>query len=311
MRRIAIWAAAALALLALARSVIFADEAEWVIVTQFGRPVRTIDQAGLHFKAPYQSTLRVDRRLQIYNPRPSEFLAKEKKNLDLDVYACWRVHEPRRFIETVGDLTGAEARLHDVVWSELAAEVGRNPLDAFVSTNTSAHRVDAIAATVTTSCAERARSAYGIDVVDVRLKRINLPSQVRDSVFQRMRAERGRIARQYRAEGEEEALKIRAEADKDRTILLAKAGAEAERLRGQAEAEAMRIYADAHSKDPAFYEFTRTLEAYRKFLDDKTTILLSADSDLFRHLLRPPLMKPSKPQAPPPAEPAVEERRAP
>lgn len=288
MKRLLLLVAAAAAVVAAARCFVFVDEAEYAIVTLFGRPLRTVTEAGLLWKAPYESVLRIDRRLQIYNPRPSEFLTREKKNLDLDVFVCWRVDEPRRFLETVADPTGAESRLHDLVWSELAADIGRHPLEAFVSTNAAVHQLDAIVAEVTTRCAGRARPAYGIAIVDVRLRRINLPAQVRDSVFQRMRAERGRIARQYRAEGEEEAIKIRAAADKERTVTLAAAYAEGERLRGAAEAEATRIYAGAHQSDPDFYELTRTLDAYRKFLDDKTTVLLSSDSDLLRHLLRPP-----------------------
>jgi membrane protease subunit HflC len=283
--------------------VIFVDEAEFVIVTQFGRPIHTLREAGLHFKAPYQSTIRIDRRLQIYNPRPAEFLAKEKKNIDLDVFVCWCVEDPQKFIETVNDFAGAEARLHDIVWSELAAEIGRNPLEALVSTEPNVHRLDEIVGALAARCAQRAQAAYGIRIADVRLKRLGLPAQVRDSVFQRMRAERSRIARQYRAEGEEEALKIRAMADKDRTVTLAKAYAEAEKTRGKAEAEATRIYADAHQKDPAFYELVRTLEAYRKFLDDKTTILLSADSELLKFLTREPQRAPNPAPAAPQPKP--------
>jgi len=284
------WWIAIVALAAAAgwRSLVFVDEAEFCIVTQFGDPIRTIEEAGLHFKAPYQSTIRIDRRLQIYNPRPSEFLAKEKKNLDLEVFVCWKVADPERFLATVNDLAGAEARMHDIVWSALAAVVGVHPVEAFVSVDSKQHRLDEIVEEVAAGCAKTARTAYGIEIVDVRLKRINLPAQVRDSVFQRMRAERSRIARQYRAEGEEEALKIRATADKEKTVTLAKAYSEAEKIRGAAEAEATRIYAEAHQKDPAFYELVRTLEAYRKFLDDKTTVLLSADSDLLKYLTRGP-----------------------
>lgn len=269
------------------RSVLFVDETEMVIITQFGRPVgQPHDDAGLHFKLPYQSAIRIDRRLQIYDPRPSEFLARQKKNIDLDVFVCWRVDEakPLLFLETVNDFAGAEARIHDIVWSELAAEIGQNELEAIVSTDLQIHRLDKLIEDVTRRCEQRAKSDYGIQIVDVRLKRISLPAQVRDSVFQRMRAERARIASQYRAEGEEEALKIRAEADKQRTITLAEAYAQSEKIRGQGEAEATRIYAQAHQRDPAFYELLRTLEAYRKFLDEKTTVLLSADSDLLKYL---------------------------
>jgi membrane protease subunit HflC len=125
---------------------------------------------------------------------------------------------------------------------------------------------------------------YGIEIVDLRIKRIGLPSQVRDSVFERMRKERARMARQYRSEGEAKAMTIRATADKDRTILLAAAYADAEKVRGEAEAQAIKIYGQAHQKDPAFYELLRTLEAYKKILDEKTTILLSGDSELLKFL---------------------------
>jgi len=275
-----------LAVVAAVRSVFFVDETEMVIVTQFGRPVRTLGQAGLYLKPPYQSLIRMDRRLQIYDPRPSEFLTSEKKNVDLDAFVCWRVGEPRRFLEAVSEFAGAEARIHDIVWSELAAEIGRHPLEALLSTDPEVHRLDEIMETVAHRCAERSKTAYGIDIVDVRLKRIVPPAQVRESVFQRMRAERARMVRRYRAEGEEEAMKIRAAADKERTILLADAYAKAEETRGQGEAEATRIYAEAHRQDPRFYELLRALEAYRKFLDEKTTILLSADSDLLKFLTR-------------------------
>lgn len=271
-------------------STVFVDQAETVIVTQFGRPVRvlndTVDEAGLHWKLPYHSVIRIDRRLQIYDPRPSEFLTSEKKNVNLDVFVCWRVAEPQQFLKTLSDFAGAEAWIHDVVWSELSAEVGRNSLEALVSTDPAAYRLDRIVAQVADRCRQRTAGGFGIEVVDVRLKRVSFPSQVRESVFNRMRAERNRMASQYRAEGEEQSMKIRAEADKQQAVLLAQAYAEAEKTRGQAEAEAIRIYAEAHSRDPEFYELMRTLEAYENFLDDKTTVFLSADSELLRYLMQ-------------------------
>jgi len=139
--------------------------------------------------------------------------------------------------------------------------VGRNLLDALVSTDPQTHRLDELVEEVTQRCAQRAQSSYGIEVVDVRLKRISLPAQVRDSVFRRMRAERARMARRYRAEGAEEAAKIRTEAEKQQTIILADAKAEVTKMRGKAEAAANRIHADAQKQDPAFWELVRTLEA--------------------------------------------------
>ena len=287
--------AAVVAILLLYSITIFVDETEFVIVTQFGRVVRSLDRAGLHFKFPYQSTIRIDRRLQLYDPRPSEFLTRGREqdtghNVSLDVFVCWRVGAPpEHFLRTVNDLAGAEPLLHDIVWSELAAEVGRNPLEALVSIDEGSKRLDMAA--VADRCAERAEGAYGIEIVDVRIKRISLPSQVRESVFQRMRKERAKMATRYRAEGEGEAIRIRAEADRDRTVTLAKAYADAEKLRGEGEAKATEIYTKAHQKDPKFYELIRTLEAYKKFLDDKTTILLSADSDLLKFLTTGAMLK--------------------
>jgi len=276
----------ALVVVALARSVVFVDETQFVIITLFGRPVSTHRDAGLHLKYPWQSATRIDRRLQIYDPNPSEFLASEKKNVLLDVYLCWKVADPQQFLETVNDLAGAESRLHDTVYSELGDTVGHNPLEALVSEDPARHRLDELMASVARRCAERAKAAYGIEVVDVRLKRIAVPKQVRESVFARMRSERAQIASKYRAEGDEEATKIRADADKQKTLILADAYKQAETTRGRGEAEAARIYAEAHQTDPQFYELLRTLEAYRKFLDEKTTILLSADSDLLKFLTR-------------------------
>jgi len=179
--------------LAVYASVVFVDETEFVIVTQFGMPIRTLNkdgaEAGLHFKLPYQSALRIDRRLQIYNPRPSEFLSSAKKNVNLDVFVCWRVSDPEKFLKTVNDVAGGEFRLHDLVWSRLAAEVSKSELDVLVSVakhdgrgggkNDAAaaeqtHPLDQLMSNVSARCADGAKD-YGIEIVDLRVKRIGLP----------------------------------------------------------------------------------------------------------------------------------------
>jgi membrane protease subunit HflC len=261
-------------------------ETEFAIVTQFGRPVRTIADAGLHVKWPYQGLLRFDRRLRIYNPRPSEFLTKDKKNLVIENYVCWRIQSPERFVQTVGDLTAAEMRLHDIVWSGLAAALGNFELESLVGADPQRVRGDELMETLTRDTSRRALEQYGIEVVDVRLKRLNLPEQNKQSVFARMRAERERIARQYRAEGEEQALKIRAKADRQREEILSTAYREAETIKGDGDAESTRIYGAAYARDPQFYRLVRTLEAYKKILDDKTTAVLSSDSELLRILTK-------------------------
>ena len=247
-------------------------------------PGGDLDAAGLYFKPPYQSSLAIDRRLQVYNPRPAEFLTSEKKNVDLDVFVCWSVPDPQRFLETVSDLAGATSRIHDMGRSKLAAAVSRSPLEMLVSVGRAQSPAGRPCRGRAKQCAAAALEKYGIALVDVKIKRIGLPDQVRDSVFERMRKERARIAQRYRSEGNEEAMKIRALADKEKTVILAKAYAEAEIVRGKAEATATRTYSEAHQKDPQFFELLRTLDTYKKIFDEKTTILLSGDSELLKYL---------------------------
>ena len=277
----------ALALVALAlfyRTVFTVDETQFAIVTQFGKPVRTITAAGLKLKWPWQSLLSFEKRLMVYNPRPSEFLTRDKKNIVVDSYVAWRVADPNRFLQTVNDLTGAEMRLHDTVWAAAAAALGNTDLSALVSVRPEEVKVQDVMRQVADRSRARALEQYGIEIIDVRMKRLNLPAQNRESVFARMRAERERIAKQYRAEGEAEALKIRAEADKEKARIISEAYREAEKVRGDGDAQSTRIYAEAYSRDPKFYKLVRTLEAYKKVIDPNTTAILSSDSELLKLL---------------------------
>jgi membrane protease subunit HflC len=291
------------------RSFFTVKETEFVLVTQFGRPLYAVNSAGLHARWAFQSASYFDRRLRIYNPRPSEFLTRDKKNIVVDSYVAWRIQDPNRFLQSVGDPIAAEMRLHDIVWSGLSAALGARDLDSLVmaapgkapaselpaselpaselpaselpaSELPASELMDAL-----TGLTDRAALAqYGINVADVRIKRLNLPEQNKQSVYARMRAERERIARQYRAEGEEQALSIRADADRQKAETLSLAYKEAERIRGEGDAESTRIYGQAYSKNPRFYKLLRTLEAYKKVLDEKTTAILSSDSELLRIL---------------------------
>jgi membrane protease subunit HflC len=269
-----------------ARSLYTVDETQLAVVTEFGRYVRTVDRPGLHAKLPWRTRRRFDRRLLLYNPRPSEFLTLDKKNLLVDNYVCWRIADPKLFLESVGDLPLAEMRLHDIVWSEVSAKIGGVSLSDLVNVDHDQVRSDTLMAEVGRRCDTRTRNDLGIEVVAVGIKRLNLPKENVQSVYERMRAERKRIAMQYRAEGEEQALKIRAEADKERERILAEAYREAETTKGRADAEATRIYAAAHQRDPDFYKMTRTLDSYQKLFSDKTTVVLSADSELLQLLTR-------------------------
>jgi len=261
-------------------------ETEFVLVTQFGQPVRTVTTAGLHAKWFFQTATYFDRRLRIYNPRPSEFLTRDKKNLLIESYVAWRIQEPQRFVETVGDPVAAEMRLHDIVWAGLAALVGNHDFESIVTVGPEKVHAQEMFDELTQATDRAALAQYGLRVIDVRIKRLNLPEQNKQSVYARMRAERERIARQYRAEGEEQALRIRADADRQREEILSAAYKEAEKLKGEGDAESTRIYSQAYARNPRFYKLLRTLEAYKKILDDKTTAILSTDSELLKILMR-------------------------
>lgn len=260
------------------------DETEYALVTQFGKPVRTIRTPGLYAKWPFQNRRRFDKRLQTYDPPASEFLTNDRKNLVVDNYVCWRIDNPAQFLQTVYDVPGAENRLHDVVWAEVSAALGQVQMSDLVSVEASGTHLSDLMDQVTADCRRIAAANYGIQVVDVRIKRLNLPEQNKQSVFKRMRAERERMAKQYRAEGEEEATKIRATADKQREKILSEAYRQAEKIRGQGDAEAARIYAAAYGRDPAFFKLLRTLDSYKKVFTQDTTVILSSDSELLRLL---------------------------
>jgi membrane protease subunit HflC len=259
-------------------------ETEFALITQFGRPVRTVVNAGLHMKWPFQSILRFDRRLRVYNPRPAEFLTRDKKNLVIENYVVWRIEDPDRFVKSVGDATSAEMRLHDIIWSGLSASLGNLDLESLLSASVDRVQAASLLEKLTTQADLSALAQYGIRVVDVGIKRLYLPEQNKQSVFARMRAERERIAMQYRAEGEAQAQVIRANADREKEEILSAAYRDAEKIRGEGDAEATRIYGEAYSKNPRFYKLVRTLESYKTVLDDKTTIILNSDSALLKIL---------------------------
>ena len=266
------------------RSFAVIDETELAVVTMLGRPTRTITDAGITLKWPIESVLRFEKRLLLYNPPASEFLTRDKKNLVVDNAICWRIEDPLRFLQSAGTITGAEMRIHDLVWASLAAEMGTVELGQLVGIDTEQLETQVILDNVRRTTGEMARQRLGVEVVDVQIKRLIFPEQNTQSVFARMRAERERIAREYRAQGEERAIVIRAEADRQRELVLAEAYREAEIQKGEGDAEATRIYAAAHRKNPELYRFVRTLDAYRKILDADTTVIMSSDSKLFEVL---------------------------
>ena len=253
------------------------DETRQVVILQFGEPVRIIKTPGLYFKlpAPLQVAQHFDDRLLEYDVAPEEILSKDKKSLIVDNYVRWRIIDPLLFLQTVQTEPIAKTRIDDIVYSELRRELGTHNMSEIITENR-----ELIMEKVTRESAA-ATKPYGIEVVDVRLKRVDLPQNNEQSIYRRMQAERIRQANKFRSEGEEESQKIKASTDKDKTIILANAYKEAEEVKGEGEAKSVDIYARAFSKDPDFYEFYRTLETYKIILDKKTTLVLPTNSKLF------------------------------
>jgi len=255
------------------------DETKQAIVLQFGKPINAIQEAGLHLKIPFiQNVVFFERRLMIYDAQPTEIITRDKKTLILDNYARWQILDPLLFLQTVRDINGAQARLDDVIYSELRVDLGKFDMSEIVS-----QKRTEIMETVTQRSNEKSME-YGINIIDVRIKRADLPPENEKNIFARMEAERNRIAKQYRAEGKEESAKIIAETEREKTVILAEAYKEAQKLQGEGEAESIRIYAESFNQDPQFYQFIRTLESYRNSFNENTTILLSADNKYIQYI---------------------------
>ena len=254
------------------------DERQQVVILQFGDPIRIITEPGLHFKlpVPFQNIVRFDDRLLEYDVSPEEVLSKDKKSLIVDNYVRWKITNPLVFLQTVQAIPTAITRMDDIIYSELRRELGTHNMTEII-TETREEIMEKV-----TENSDIATDQYGIEVVDVRIKRVDLPKENEQSIYARMEAERNRQANKFRSEGDEEAQKIRASTEKDKTIILAVAYKESQEIRGLGEAQALEIYAKTFNKDVDFYEFMRTLETYKKVIDVKTTLVLPADSKLFK-----------------------------
>lgn len=272
----------AAAVLVLSQTAFVINEWEQGIVLQFGKLEKIIQEPGLYFKYPLiQELHRFEKRILVADARPAEYITLDKKRLTVDTVSRWRITEPVAFFRTVQDYRGAIARLNDIISGRLRQEIANHNFVDFIR-----EERERIMAEVTRETAAAAKG-FGINVVDVRIKRVDLPDEVQASVFARMKAERERIAKRYRAEGEERAKEVRAEADKEKEIILAEAYKDAETLRGQGDGEAAAIYAQAYGKDEQFYAFLRHLEVYEKVFPTGTTILLRPDSSLLQFLEAP------------------------
>ena len=255
------------------------DLTQTAIVVKLGAPQRTITEPGLKWKIPFlEEVTYFDKRLLDYDVPAREVITQDKKTILIDNFAKWRIVDPLKVYQAFQTQRGALQRLDDIIYSELRVELGRHDLDEIVSTNRLL-----IMSTVTKKSNDKA-SPYGLMVQDVRIKRADLPEQNEKTIFARMQAERQRIAKQYRAEGEEEAQKIRSAAERDREILLADAYKTSQELRGEGEAKAFKAYADAYQQDPKYFEFIRSMEAYKKVFAKDTTMVLTPESEFLKYL---------------------------
>ena len=257
------------------------DEREHVIKFRFGEIVKADYQPGLHFKIPFVNNIaRYPDRILTYEESEERFLTGEKKNLIVDYFVTWRITDPAQYYRSArGDELFAAQRLSAIIREGIKAEFSQRTVQEVVA----AERSEIMNQMLVTASTQA--PALGLEVVDVRVMRIELSDEVSGSVFSRMQQERGRVAAQLRAEGEEEAERIRANADRERTIILAEAYRDAERIRGEGDAVAAETYANAYSQNPEFYAFYRSMSAYRQSIGGQQDVLvLSPDSEFFQFL---------------------------
>ncbi len=263
------------------------DETNQALVLRFGEFNRQVLDPGLKTKIPFIETVtKYEKRLLRFDAPPETLITLDKKNLIIDAYARYKITDPRKFFETVLDEAGADARLRDIISGELKKQIASyNQSDIIINQRRTGeiNGVPTIVQAVTDISRVSARD-IGVEIIDVRIKRADFTETIQQSIFQRMNAERQQEAALFRAEGSEFDFRIRASADRTRTITIANAMRDSDIIRGCGESVAVKIFASAFNKDPEFYNFQRSLEAYSKALSDQDTLVLDADSDLFRYL---------------------------
>ena len=267
------------ALITILNSMFVVDLRERALVRQFGEIKGTVFEPGLHFKLPLvQDVLKFDGRMLTLDNQTENFLTLEKKNVKVDFFVKWRIADTGQYYQSTG---GDES----VAMDRLAASINRGLRDQFAS-RTIQQALSSARGEVTKALeqtVQEVQATLGITIVDVRVKRIDFPDDVRDKVYDRMRAERTRVASEWRAKGHEQAEKIKAEADRQATVMVADAYGEAERVRGEGDAKAAELYAKAYGQDPEFYRFYRSLMAYRDSMRGRDVLVLEPDSEFFRY----------------------------
>jgi len=263
-------------------SLFIVPQTQQALVLQFGEIRRTVRDPGLQVKLPWQSVMFYDKRLLDLDPPVQSVILADQKRLDVDAYARFRIIDPRLFNQRVRDEANARTRLAPIVNSSMRRVLGNATLANVLSTDR-----DRIMADIQKEVNEAARD-FGIEIIDVRLRRADLPQQTSEAIFNRMRSEREREAKEARAQGEEERQRIQSRADRDRSVLLAEAQREAQTMRGEGDGLAVKIYADAFGRDPNFFAFYRSMQAYRESMTGAdTTMVLSPEMSFFRFMNNP------------------------
>jgi len=293
----------ALVLVALPSFLFTVSEINQVIVTQFGSPKRVIPEAGLHLKLPFiQKVNSFDKRVLEWDGNPTQVPTLDKRYIWVDSFARWKIKDPLMFFKTVTREDSAQGRLDDLINGAVRNKISNHPLiEAVRSSNREMSVMTGIDGEATGEIqnveagrdkiakevfdeAKQAAEQFGIEIIDIRFKRINYVKEVQESVYERMITERKRIAAKYRSEGEGQKLEIEGRKEKEEKQILSEAYKAAEEIKGKADAEAIRIYAQAYSQDPDFYSFRQTLESYEKTLVSGSTLILSTDGEYLKYL---------------------------
>lgn len=271
---------AVLALVAVLASVSIVSEGQVAVKTRLGQIVQSIHEPGLYFKIPFIEQIeKMSSRSIEYDSKPAAFVTSDKKNIVIDTYARFRISDPSKFRTAAqGSMSRAQALLDDAIYSILRNDAGRHSFSEIIGSDRAV-----IMANVTEIANRETREQYGLEVLSVRIKRVSLPTENELFVYDRMRTERERQAKQYRSEGQEIALGISSETDREREVIMAEAYKSAQEIIGTGEQEALKIYAQAYSKDPEFYAFLRTLEAYQTTFNNETVIVLDHDHPLLKY----------------------------
>jgi membrane protease subunit HflC len=292
-------AAAAVVVIGLYSSLFTVNEAQQALVVRFGEPVREVREAGLHFKVPFiDNVTYFDKRVLDFDAMSVELILGDQKRLVVDAFARYRINSATRFRQAVGDEEAFRSRLGPILSSNLRGVLGEAGLMQVLSAErgTLMQRIR--------DQTNRSMQGFGVELVDLRIKRADLPEQNSQAIFQRMQTERQREANELRAQGAEVAQRIRSRADRERRVLIADAMRQADVFRGEGDAEATRISGEAYGQDPGFYQFYRSMQAYRTALGDgNTNLVISPDSDFFRYFREVDPMQ-SQAAAAPPAAPA-------